>query len=134
MGEMENQAELFYERLGTSVNPGKVLLELFQETINRSAGKSEIIIINRLIKLFGRFTVFFAIMDLSKYEEGKLTDNLYPLLYTICRNRFERIHSDTFNPAHESLDKEINQLDKDAEKTKKAAKKMNVPSPDGLKN
>lgn len=129
---MENQAELFYEKLSSSTNPGKILLDFFREITSKDAGKSEIIMINRLIKIFGRFTVYFAILSLSKYE-GKLNGDLYPLLFTICQGRFERVHNDASNPAHESLDREINQLDKEAEKVKKAAKKMNVPSPEGLK-
>lgn len=129
---MENQAEFYYEKLKASVNPGQVLLEFFREMTNREAGRAEVIMINRLIKMFGRFTVYFSIMDLSKYESDKLNGNLYPLLYTICKGRFERIHNDTFSPAHESLAREINALEKEAEKVRKAAAKMKVPSSEGL--
>ncbi len=131
MGEMENQAEFFYEKLKVTTNAGQVLLEFFREMTNKDAGRSEIILINRLIKMFGRFTVYFAIMDLSKYKD-KLEGDLYPLLYTICKSRFEKIHNDVSNPAYESLSREINLLEKEAERVRKAAKKMNVPSPEGL--
>lgn len=130
MGEMENQAEFYYEKLKITTNPGQVLLEFFREMTSLVAGRAEIIMINRLIKMFGRFTVYFALMDLSKIE--KLEGNLYPLLYTICKNRFERIHNDTFSPAHESLVREINLLEKEAEKIRKTASKMKVPDAEGL--
>ena len=132
MGEMENQAEFYYEKLKISVNPGQVLLEFFREMTDKEAGRAEIIMINRLIKMFGRFTVYFAIMDLSKYQSDQLNGNLYPLLYTICKSRFEKIHNDTFSPAHESLAREIASLEKEAEKVRKAAAKMKVPSSEGL--
>lgn len=130
MGEMENQAEFYYEKLKVSINPGQVLLEFFREMTNREAGRSEIIMINRLIKMFGRFTVYFGIMDLSKYQSDQLNGNLYPLLYTICKSRFERIHNDTFSPAQESLDKLLKELDKEREKARKS--KGKVPTSEGL--
>jgi hypothetical protein len=127
MGEMENQAEFYYEKLKVSINPGRDLLDFFREMTGKEFG---IIMINRLIKIFGRFTVYFSIMDLSKYTSEKLEGNLYPLLYTICKARFERIHNDSFNPAYESLDRLIKKLDDEREKAKKS--KGKVPTSEGL--
>jgi hypothetical protein len=129
MSEMENQAEFFYEKLKATANSGQVLLEFFREMTNKEAGRSEIILINRLIKIFGRFTVYFAIMDLSKYDT--LEGNLYPLLYTICKSRFEKVHSETFSVSHESLDKYLREIEKEREKAKKS--KGKIPSSEGLK-
>ncbi len=129
MGEMENQAEFYYEKLKTSTNPGQTLLEFFREITGREAGRSEIIMINRLIKLFGRFTVYFSIMDLSRIHN--LGEELYPLLYTICKGRFERIHTESFMPSHESLDRTITNLEKEAEKAEKV-KKIKLPTSEGL--
>jgi hypothetical protein len=131
MGEMENQAEFYYEKLKVSINPGQVLLEFFREMTSLEAGRPEIIMINRLIKMFGRFTVYFGIMDLSKYRSDQLIGNLYPLLYTICKSRFEKIHKESFSPAQESLDKLLKELDKEREKARKS--KGKVPSPEGLR-
>ena len=130
MGEMENQAEFYYEKLKVSTNPGQVLLEFFREMINENAGRSEIILINRLIKLFGRFTVYFAIMDLSKYNSAELTGNLYPLVYTICKSRFERIHNVNVDSSQDSLDKVLKELEKEREKAQKS--KGKVPTSEGL--
>lgn len=131
MGEMENQAEFYYEKLKVSVNPGQVLLEFFREMTGKEAGRSEIIMINRLIKMFGRFTVYFAIMDLSKYESDKITGNLYPLLYTICKGRFEKIHVESFIASHESLDRFLKEMEKEREKAHRS--KGKIPSAEGLK-
>jgi len=132
MGDMENQAEFYYEKLKSQANPGLVLLEFFREMTGLEGGRSEIIMINRLIKLFGRFTVYFSIMDLSKNDKLSASGNLYSLLYTICRSRFEKIHSDTFSPAYESLERVIGLIEKEAEKVRKASAKMKVPSSEGL--
>lgn len=130
MGEMENQTEFYYEKLKVSVNPGQVLLEFFREITGKEAGRAEIIMINRLIKMFGRFTVYFAIMDLSKYE-GRLDSNIYPLLYTICKGRFEKIHVETFSVSHESLDRYLREIEKERQKAQKS--KGKIPSAEGLK-
>lgn len=134
MGEMENLAEFYYEKLRMSVNPGQVLLEFFREITGRGAGRSEIIMINRLIKIFGRFTLYFSIMDLSKMNDRLEGENLYPLLYTICRGRFEKIHNDSFSAAHESLSRQVNEIEKEAIKIRKAADRMvkRLPSSEGL--
>lgn len=128
MGDMENQAEFYYEKLKSQANPGSVLLEFFRELTGLGGGRSEIIMINRLMKLFGRFTVYFAIMDLSKIE--RLEGNLYPLLYTICKNRFERIHDTIFSISHESLDRQLTALKKEIGKTK--ISKSKLPKAEGL--
>lgn len=130
MGEMENQAEFYYERLKSQLNPGQVLLEFFREMTGLEAGRSEIIMINKLIKIFGRFTVYFGIMDLSKNDKLGTGGNLYPLLYTICKNRFERIHDTSFAGSHEPLDRFLKEMDKEREAAKRS--KGKVPSSEGL--
>lgn len=130
MGEMENQAEFYYEKLKVATNPGQVLLEFFREITGKDAGRSEIIMINKLIKYFGRFLVYFSIMDLSRYE-GNLEGNIYPLLYTICKGRFERIHAESFLPSHESLDRTITSLEKEAEAVERV-RKSKLPTSEGL--
>jgi hypothetical protein len=131
MGEMENQAEFYYEKLKISVNPGQVLLEFYREMLGKDAGRSEIIMINRLVKMFGRFTVYFGIMDLSKYQSDQLNGNLYPLLYTICKGRFEKIHVETFSVSHESLDKYLKEIQKEREKAQRS-NKGKLPTSEGL--
>lgn len=128
MSEMENIAEFYYEKLKVTTNAGLDLAHFFTEVIGKDAGRSEIIMINRLIKLFGRFTVYFSIMDLSKSE--RLEGNLYPLLYTICKNRFERIYNGEISPALQPLNKEISNLQKQIEKMR--GKKIKFPKSEGL--
>lgn len=128
MGEMENQAEFYYEKLKVSTNPGQVLLEFFREVTGLQAGRAEIILINQYIKKFGRFTVYFSILDLSRYDN--LEGDIRGLLHKICMSRFEKIHTGVFMPAQESLDRLLRELDKEREKAKKS--KGKVPTSEGL--
>ena len=125
---MENQSEFYYEKLKNSQTPNTVLMEFFHEITGRDIGRSEIIMINKLLKLFGRFTLFFSIMDLTKVRS--LEGNLYALLYTICRGRFENAHSTDTVVAFESLDRELNALEKQLEKNSRS--KIKPPPSRGL--
>lgn len=130
MGEMENKAEFYYEKLKSNVDPAITLREFFTEITGRPVGRVEIIMINRLLKIFGRFTLFFSIMDLSNVRD--LRENLYGILYTICRNRFEKSHVDGNVRAFEPLNKELASIRKQMEKIKD--EKFTPPDSKGLIN
>ncbi len=129
MGEMENKAEFYYEKLKSQANPGQVLIDFYRDITGREDGLG-IILANKLIKMFGRFTAYFAIMELAKYD--RLEGSMFPLLFTICKNRFEKAHDAVFGSSQEPLDKEINALSKDIEKIKKS-KVTKLPTSEGLK-
>jgi hypothetical protein len=127
--DWENTSEFFYEKLKNTTNPGTVLAAHFGSLYNVDVTKSIIILCNRLIKVFGRFTVFFAILDMAG-SYPNLTDNPYPLLYTICKRKFEAAHGDLFTKAHEPLDAFLSSIDKELRELKK--KKTKAPSSEGL--
>lgn len=126
---MENQAEFYYEKLKNSTNPATTLCEFFTEITGRAYSRSEIIMMNKLIKVFGRFTVYFAVMDLSHIVE-KMGDNVYGFLYSSCKKRFERAHTDSSVAAYESLSREISSISKEIERISKMKRKP--PSAEGL--
>lgn len=83
---------------------------------------------NRLIKIFGRFTVFFSIVAMAgTYEK---VDDPFRLLYRICERKFEAAHGEALTQARESLDSYLNSLEKDIAKQRKS--KIKAPSPEGL--
>jgi len=129
MGEMENKAEFYYEKLKSNVEPSVVLREFFTEITGMPVGRTEIIMINKFLKIFGRFTLFFAIMDLANVRE--LTGSLHGLLYAICKSRFEKTHGASNVQAFVSLDKQISNLQKQKEKIL-SGKKSDIPSAEGL--
>lgn len=132
MPEMENTAEFYYEKLKTATDPGRILSALFSSLYSVETTRTIIIMCNKLIKVFGRFTLFFAILDMAgSYPD--LTDNPYPLLYTICKRKFEAAHGDVFLQSHESLDSFLSSIDKELlQIQKKNKKKIDVPSSEGL--
>ena len=126
---MENSAEFYYEKLKTSLSPGAVISALYCTSYGVEVGRSEIIMFNRLIKMFGRFTVFFAVIDMLGSLQDK-PDEPYPYIYTICKRKFEAAHGEATTQAREPLDRFINDLDKQIEKAK--SKKLKIPSTKGL--
>lgn len=84
---------------------------------------------NKLIKMFGRFTVFFSVIDmLGSMQE--CPDEPYPYIYTICKRKFEASHGQSNTASRESLNRFINDIDKQIEKARTL--KLKIPSTKGL--
>ena len=126
---MENSSEFFYEKLKNSNNTGPILAAHYCSLYDVEMTKSVIIMCNRLLKTFDRFLVFFSILDMyGSYPDGVETP--YPLLFTICKRRFEASHKDSVIRSRESLDGYLRALEKDIESLSK--KKLKIPSSEGL--
>jgi hypothetical protein len=124
--EMENSAEFYYEKLKDSTNPGTVLATFFCKLYEKAVTRSEIIMFNKLITVFGKYTAFFCILDAyGSYPE--LTGNPYPLLYTICKKKFESAHNVIFVQSHESLNSYVGTIDKELATLSKSKKKLVIP-------
>jgi hypothetical protein len=128
---LENTSEFYYEKLKNSVSPGPVLAGLYCSLYDFSPTKSEIILMNRLVKVFGRFTLFFSIIDMAGSYPEKV-ENPYGLLFKICKNKFENNHRDSLFQSHEPLDKFIGGVQKEIEQLKKS--KLKIPPSKGLEN
>ena len=123
-GKLENSSEYYFEKLKSSTNPGAILSAMYCTLYDKEPSRADIIMCNRLIKVFGRFTTFFSIIDMAgSYPE--LPTNPYPLLYTICKRRFEVSHIDSNINARESLEGYISDMQKEIEKVKK--QKITIP-------
>ena len=128
---MENAAEFYYEKLRTSDKPGFTLALLYQELLGREITRSEIIMYNRLVKIFGRFTVFFATLDLANVT--KLSDVPYGLLYKICKDRLERMSQNDITAASSiDLNREITSMEKEQEKMRHHKIKITKDMTEGL--
>lgn len=106
----ENLTEFYYERLSDTSNPGLVLAQFFGNVSGKSANRQTVMMFNRLIKLFGRFTTYFAIVDVSLMDNVNF-DNPFPLLAYFCKKRLEakEVHS---GQAVENLDAKLNKIGK----------------------
>lgn len=111
MSKQEGIAELFYEKLRVSANPGVTLAQFYSALTGKEIGRSEIIKLNILVRTFGKSYAFFSIIDACRKED--LTDFPYGLLYKICKDRLENsIESDATLNAFSSLDRMIEEMKK----------------------
>jgi hypothetical protein len=126
---MENSADFYYEKLTKSLTPGSVVAALYCSTYSKEVGRSEIIMFNKLIKMFGRNIVFFSVIDMAG-SMPEPPDEPYPYIYAICKRRFELAHGESTTQSREPLDKFINDINRQIEKVK--SKKLKIPSTKGL--
>jgi hypothetical protein len=117
----ENAAETYYRKLSGATNPATILCDFYKTITGRPWGRSEIIMFNKLIKIFGRYTVFFAVLDLANVQA--LSAYPYRLLFTICKNRLEKINQvDLTSATSTNLNKSAGAIEKEIEKLKKTKK------------
>lgn len=128
---MENSSEFYYEKLKTADNPGVILSSLYCSLYDIKVSRSEIIMFNRLVKTFSRFTIFFSVLDMKGSKPDRL-ENPYAYLYEICKRRFESSHQDSILQARQNLDKYIETIDDEIEQLEKEKKKLKIPSSEGL--
>jgi len=127
---VENKAEYYYDELEDTLTPGKTLAKYYCVLYGKEVSKAETIFCNKLVGIFGRFTVFFSIQSMAGTYPEAPTDP-YPLLYRICNNRFEEAHGESTLQSRENLSKAISDIREQIEAQKKA-RKFTPPSAEGL--
>ena len=117
---MENASEYYYNILNTTPNIGFALSKFYAETFGVQVTRSIVTNMNRLIKMFGRFTVYFAIIEMFGMED-KVTDkdNPTPLLTYFCKKRTEERYDITLNSSYEDLTKKIKEIEKKIDEVRK---------------
>jgi hypothetical protein len=115
----EALADIYYNKLKDSNNPGLDLARFFCELNDREVDRERVILFNRLLKLFGRYSIYFAIMDLYGYRDANIDGDVYGLLTYYCKNRLEKESKNSSQS--ENLDDFLSEV----EKQKKAQKKIN---------
>jgi hypothetical protein len=116
---LENISEFFYEKLKNTTTPGVVLTQFYSALFDVEGGRSEIIKLNKLIKVFGRFSVFFSVMSMgAKAITGVNEEFPYGLIYKICKDNLEKKNSDEIAAvSSKDLSKDIDALQKEIEST-----------------
>lgn len=127
----ENVSKYYYEQLNVSTNPVPLLIKFYCAVTGKTLEKPEekvlAIQINKLITLFGRYTVFFALLELNNYD----TDiPIFGLLFRICQRRFERENPTSPSPALQPLDGYL--LDLEKERARLNKKKIVIPDSSSL--
>ena len=87
MGE-ENIAETYLDGLKDETNPGALLARFYAELYSQPYNPQLIILINRLIKVYGRETTFYSILSIENMKDLDHS-NIYPLLRYMCNKRLE---------------------------------------------
>jgi hypothetical protein len=123
---MEASSEYYYSQLAKADNPGVILSAFYCGFYGIKQTRSEIIMFNKLLKVFSRFTVFSSVMDLIGSKHMRMEDP-YPYLFEICQRKFETTHLDSSLQARESLTKYLEKLDEELEEFKKNRKKLKIP-------
>ena len=110
---MENQAEYYYDQLSTTTNIGLTLAKFYSSIFGTEINRNIIIIMNKLIKMFGRFTVYFAILDMFGMEDRvDNRENPRALLTYFCKKRTEEKYNISLNGSYEDLTKTIKDIEK----------------------
>jgi len=115
--EAENLAEFYYEKLHDTVNPALVLSQFYGNLFSKEYGRSEIIMFNRLLKLYGRFTIYFSLLDMHSMTEIRF-ENVYGLISYFAKKRLEQKYG-VLSFYYKNLDREVTSIEKLIEKQRK---------------
>jgi hypothetical protein len=114
----ENVVELYFSKLKTAQNPGVILAQFYNSVMGVEVGRSEIILFSKLVKLWGRTAVFFAVVDISRIDTPK--EFPYGLLHHICKTKLEKsTEADLALTSFFSLERKITDLQKEMSSIKK---------------
>ena len=121
---MENLADYYYEKLSTSVTPGTELAKFFCELFERSVTKAEIILFNKMVKTFGKYTTYFAILDMWTSNPDQVLDHNWAAIAYYCKRRLEKTNDTPVNEVYKNLDSFIEKKQKEIEELKKVSLKV----------
>jgi len=103
---LENNADFYYEKLGETSNPGPVIAKFYESTFDLSYSVKHTIMFNKLVKMYGKYIPFFAVLDLFSYETVEISENMFGLLSYYCKKRMEqKTELVVLNDAYKNLDK-----------------------------
>lgn len=114
----ENLTELFFSRLRTDPNPSVVIAQFYSAMTGKTVGKSESQQFAKLIKWFGKLSVFSAVIDVARADD--LEEFPFGLLFHICKRRLETVMgADMGMVSMESMENRLRNIEKAIERTKK---------------
>lgn len=122
---MEDLAGIYYADLYKSEKPGVYLCKFLWEVCERTPANSDIPVISKLVKIYGRRDVFFAILELSDVQNIDKNDYKGLLVYILKRNLLNRYKDDSGN-AYLDLSPEIEKRKRTIQKIKKNLAKVDA--------
>jgi len=121
---VENLTAYYYEKIGNTNNPGTELAKFFCELFERQVTKSEIILFNKLVKAFGRYTTYFAIIDMWGSNPEQVLDHNWAALTYYCKRRLDKTNDIPTNDVYKNLTSFIEKKQKEIEELKKEKLKI----------
>jgi len=100
---MENIAGEYLTKLKNSSTPGVDLVHFLCEMFGLTPKSSQYAMMNKLIKLYGRNLVFYAVTDMYWVENIDLSKSLFPLLRYFCKKRFKNDNSESETSSLEDI-------------------------------
>jgi hypothetical protein len=108
---MENIADLYYEKLEKTDRPGNVLARFYEGIFDKPFSVQDVIMFNKLLKVYGKYVPFFAVLDLFSYEKAEIKENMFGLLSYYCKRRMEqKMAIVVLNDAYKNLDKDAKSI------------------------
>lgn len=84
----ENLSKTYLEELDKSDKPDRLLVEFYCKAFELANTNSILIMFRKLLKMYGRHTIFMALLDV--YDVDKLDKtNPYPLIVYFIKKRLE---------------------------------------------
>jgi len=118
--KIENLSQYYYEKLHSSTKPGALLVSFLCEILGRDRKSSDYSKLNKLVRMYGRESVFFAILEVYDMDNP---ENYYPYMSAILKARLAKKNQLAGYPAMISFEEEVKELDKIAKKIIKEREK-----------
>lgn len=119
--DKENLVDIYYEKLGSQGSPNVTLARFYEELFYLPFSRANLVMFGRLVKVYGRYIPFFAILDLYSYEGADLSKEMFGLLSYYCKRRVEnRSANIVLNDAYKDLEKRTKTLLDEIEKRKQS--------------
>lgn len=122
---MENLADYYYSQLGETTNPGVLLANMYSRIFDVGLERRHYIMFNKLVRLYGRFNTYFAILSVAELENVDHNQYLLPLFTSFIKKRYEK-RTDIANiESLNTTNKFINRIEK--KKKKLAGEDLVIP-------
>ena len=128
---MENIADYYYNKLNDVDQAGKLLTQMaFQlfEVDSKKYYRRVIQSINKAIKVYGKYRVYFALLSMTTMDNINFDTYLYPLISAIILKNLKTEGRSSGQYISENYEKEINKLEKKVNKAKKEKLTLEYPT------
>ena len=122
---MENIADYYYNLLSDTTHPGTDLAKMYSDIFNIKLETKHYKLFNKLVRMYGRFNTFFAILQVAEMETVNHEKYLFPLFASIIKKRYEKRAGMANIESVDRAESTIRKLEREIKKIKKQT--LNIP-------